>query len=135
MPKQVIHVPSAPTVGATPGQAGSPVAQAIRFGNMLFVSGQGAVDPATGAVVAGDIATQTRLALDNLMRILNAAGATPKNIVNMRVTLRDTADFPAFNETLRHYFGGEKVTRTCFGGVPNRAGINLQIDCVATFGA
>ena len=61
MPKQVIHVSSAPTVGATPGQAGSPVAQAIRFGNMLFVSGQGAVDPATGAVVAGDIATQTRL--------------------------------------------------------------------------
>lgn len=133
MPKQIIDVPSAPTVGATPGQSDSPVAQAIRFGAMLFVSGQGAVDPKTGTVVNGDIATQTRLALDNLMCILHAAGATPRNIVNMRVTLRDTADFPVFNETFRNYFGGEKVTRTCFGGVPNRAGINLQIDCVAMF--
>ena len=44
MPKQIIDVPSAPTVGATPGQSDSPVAQAIRFGAMLFVSGQGAVD-------------------------------------------------------------------------------------------
>jgi 2-iminobutanoate/2-iminopropanoate deaminase len=133
MPKQVIDTPSAPTVGATPGQAESPVAQAIRFGAMLFVSGQGAVDPATGAVIDSDIALQTRRALDNVMAILAAAGAAPKHIVNMRVTLRDTADFPRFNETFRAYFAGEKVTRTCFGGVPNRAGINIQIDCVAMF--
>lgn len=133
MPKQIIDVPSAPTVGATPGQTDSPVAQAIRFGKMLFVSGQGAVDPVTGVVVEGDIATQTRLALDNLMRILAAAGAAPRSIVNMRVTLRDTADFTVFNETFRAYFGGEKVTRTCFGGIPNRSGINIQIDCVAMY--
>jgi 2-iminobutanoate/2-iminopropanoate deaminase len=133
MPKQIIDTPTAPTVGATPGQKESPVAQAIRFGAMLFVSGQGAVDPSTGAVIDGDIAVQTRRALDNVMAILAAAGATAKNIVNMRVTLRDTADFPRFNETFRAYFAGEQVTRTCFGGVPNRAGINIQIDCVAMF--
>jgi 2-iminobutanoate/2-iminopropanoate deaminase len=76
---------------------------------------------------------QTRRTLDNLMIILEAAGATSKNIVNMRVTLRDAADFPRFNDTFREYFGGETVTRTCFGGVPNRAGVNVQIDCVAMF--
>jgi 2-iminobutanoate/2-iminopropanoate deaminase len=51
----------------------------------------------------------------------------------MRVTLRDTADLPLFNETFREYFDGEKVTRTCFGGMPNRDGVNVQIDCTAMF--
>ena len=133
MPKQTISLSSAPTVGITPGQSVSPLAQAIRFGNMLFVSGQGSVDPATGTVVEGDIAVQTRLALDNLMSVLAAAGATAKNVVNMRVTLRDVADFPCFNETFCEYFDGEKVTRTCFGGTPNRDGVNVQIDCIAMF--
>jgi 2-iminobutanoate/2-iminopropanoate deaminase len=133
MPKQIISLSSAPTVGSTPGYSVSPLAQAIRFGNMLFVSGQGSVDPASGNVVEGDIAVQTRLALDNLMSVLAAAGATAKNVVNMRVTLRDVADFPGFNETFREYFEGEKVTRTCFGGTPNRTGVNVQIDCVAMF--
>ena len=133
MPKQIITTPSAPTTGFTPGQSVSPLAQAIRFGNMLFVSGQGSVDPVTGSVVEGGIAQQTRLALDNLMAVLVAAGATARNVVNMRVTLRDTADFPGFNETFHEYFDGEKVTRTCFGGMPNRDGVNVQIECVAMF--
>jgi 2-iminobutanoate/2-iminopropanoate deaminase len=87
MPKQIITAPSAPTVGLTPGTTVSPLAHAIRFGNMLFVSGTGSLDPATGAVVPGDIIAQTRLTLDNLMSILEAAGATAKNVVNMRVIL------------------------------------------------
>jgi 2-iminobutanoate/2-iminopropanoate deaminase len=111
----------------------SPLAQAIRFGNTLFVSGLGSVDPGTGDVVEGDIALQTRRTLDNLMSVLQAAGATAKNIVNMRVILRDVADFPRFNETFREYLDGEKVTRTCIGGTPNRPGVNVQIDCVAMF--
>ena len=133
MPKQVITSSKAPTTGFTPGQAVSPLAQAIRYGNMLFLSGQGSLDPSTGEVVPGDIEAQTRQTLDNLMIILEAAGATSKNIVNMRVILRDVADFPRFNETFREYFAGEKVTRTCFGGVLHRAGIDIEIDCVAMF--
>src|SRR6476661_6954711 len=113
MPKQIVTSSQAPTTGFTPGQAVSPLAQAIRFGNMLFVSGQGSLDPTTGVVVEGDIDVQTCRTLDNLMIILEAAGATAKNIVNMRVILRDVADFPRFNETFRAYFAGEKVTRTC----------------------
>jgi 2-iminobutanoate/2-iminopropanoate deaminase len=133
MPKQIITSSSAPTTGFTPGQAVSPLAQAIRFGNMLFVSGQGALDPATSTVVQGDIAVQTKQTLDNLMRILQAAGATTKNVVNMRVCLRDVADFPKFNEAFKEYMAGEKVTRTCIGGTPHRTGINVEIDCVAMF--
>lgn len=133
MPKQVITSAKAPTTGFTPGQPVSPLAQAIRYGNMLFLSGQGSLDPSTGEVVPGDIEAQTRQTLDNLMIILEAAGATSKNIVNMRVILRNVADFPRFNETFREYFAGEKITRTCFGGVLHRAGIDIEIDCVAMF--
>ena len=133
MPKQVITSANAPTTGFTPGQSVSPLAQAIRHGNMLFLSGQGSLDPSTGEVVSGDIEAQTRQTLDNLMTILESAGATSKNIVNMRVILRNVADFPRFNETFREYFAGEKVTRTCFGGVLHRAGINIEIDCIAMF--
>lgn len=135
MPKQIITSSSAPTSGRSPGQEASPLAQAVRFGQMLFVSGLGAVDAATGEVVDGDIAAQTRLTLANLMTVLASAGATTKNIVNMRVTLRDVADFPRFNETFREVFNDEKVTRTCFGGTPNRPGIQVQIDCIAMFDA
>lgn len=133
MPKQVITSAKAPTTGFTPGQPVSPLAQAIRYGNMLFLSGQGSLDQSTGEVVPGDIEAQTRQTLDNLMIILEAAGATSKNIVNMRVILRNVADFPRFNETFREYFAGEKVTRTCFGGVLHRAGIDIEIDCIAMF--
>jgi 2-iminobutanoate/2-iminopropanoate deaminase len=73
---QIITSSSAPTSGFTPGQAVSPLAQAIRFGNMLFVSGLGSVDPGTGDVVEGDIALQTRRTFDNLMSVLQAAGAS-----------------------------------------------------------
>lgn len=133
MPKQIITSSNAPTTGFTPGGSVSPLAQAIRFGNMLFVSGQGSLDPATGAVVPGDIVVQTRQTLDNIMSVLAAADASAKNIVNMRVILRNVADFPRFNDTFRDYFAGEKVTRTCFGGVLHRAGTDIEIDCVAMF--
>ncbi len=133
MPKQIITSSSAPTTGFTPGGSVSPLAQAIRFGNMLFVSGTGSLDPVTGVVVPGDIVVQTRQTLTNLMSVLAAAGADAKNIVNMRVILRDVADFPRFNETFREFFAGEKVTRTCFGGVLHRAGTDIEIDCVAMF--
>lgn len=100
---------------------------------MLFISGLGAVDPETGKVIRGDIALQTRQALDNVTRVLNAGGATAKNIVNMRVTLRDMDDFPSFYEAFSQHLNEEKLTWTCIGGVPNRDGINVQLDCIAMF--
>lgn len=100
---------------------------------MLFVSGMGSVDETTGDVVEGDIGSQTRLALTNLERVLESAGASRKNIVNIRVTLRDVGDYAAFDAAFSAAIGGEKVTRTCIGGVPNRAGVNVQIDCIAMF--
>ncbi len=133
MPKTIVTSSSAPTTGFTDAQKPPPIVQAIRFGQMLFVSGQGPLDPATKTVVAGDIEVQTRQTLKNLTSVLAAAGATFANVVNMRVILRDTADFPRFNEVFRDVLDGEKVTRTCVGGTPHRTGVNVEIDCVAMF--
>ena len=133
MPKEIITSASAPTTGFSDKTTPSPLAQAVRFGNMLFVSGQGALDPKTREVVDGNIEAQTRQTLANLESILATAGATMANVVNMRVCLRDTADFQRFNAAFTEFMKGGKVTRTCIGGTPHRAGVNLEIDCVAMF--
>jgi 2-iminobutanoate/2-iminopropanoate deaminase len=133
MAKQIIASPDAPTTGFTDKGTPSPLAQAIRAGNLLFVSGQGPLDPKTREVVNGDIREQTRRTLNNLKSVLAAAGLDFRHVVNMRVVLRHTEDFPAFNETFREFLQGEKVTRTCVGATPHRKGVNVEIDCVAAF--
>lgn len=133
MPKQIITSPDAPTTGFTDKSTPSPLAQAIRAGNLLFVSGQGPLDPKTREVASPDIREQTKQTLANLRSILAAAGLDFRQVVNMRVVLRNTEDFPAFNETFREVMAGEKVTRTCIGGTPHRKGVNVEIDCVASF--
>lgn len=134
MPKILIQSDKAPTTGFTDKSKPSPLAQAIRAGDMLFLSGQGPLDPATREVVAGGIKEQTVQTLSNLKVILEAGGATFAHVVNMRVCLRNTEDFPAFNEAFRDYLAGEKVTRTCIGGTPHRKGVLVEIDCVAYLG-
>lgn len=133
MPKQIITSPDAPTTGFTDKSTPSPLAQAIRAGDLLFVSGQGPLDPKTKEVVSTDIKEQARQTLKNLQSILGAAGLNFSHVVNMRVVLRNTEDFPAFNEAFREFMAGEKVTRTCIGATPHRKGVNVEIDCVATF--
>ena len=133
MPKQIITSPDAPTTGFTDKGTPSPLAQAIRAGNLLFVSGQGPLDPKTREVVSADIREQTRRTLSNLSNVLSVAGLSMANVVNMRVVLRNTEEFPAFNETFREFLAGEKVTRTCIGGTPHRKGVNVEIDCIASF--
>ena len=133
MPKRIITSQGAPTTGFTDKGAPSPLAQAIRAGNLLFVSGQGPLDPKTREVVSADIGEQTRQTLTNLKSVLAAAGLDFTHVVNMRVVLRNTEDFPAFNEIFREFLQGEKITRTCIGAAPHRKGVNVEIDCVASF--
>jgi 2-iminobutanoate/2-iminopropanoate deaminase len=134
MPKILVQSKQAPVTGFTDQSKPSPLAQAIRAGDMLYVSGQGPLDPATREVVQGDIGVQTLQTLNNLKAVLEAGGANMSHVVNMRVCLRDVADFPAFNEVFRDFMAGEKVTRTCVGGTPHRKGVNVEIDCVAYLG-
>jgi 2-iminobutanoate/2-iminopropanoate deaminase len=133
VPKQIVTSQAAPTTGFTDKGTPSPLAQAIRAGNLLFVSGQGPLDPKTREVVSSDIREQTRQTLANLKSVLAAAGLDFRHVVNMRVVLRNTEDFPAFNDAFREFLQGEKVTRTCVGATPHRKGVNVEIDCVASY--
>jgi len=134
MPKIIVHSNAAPTTGFTDKNTPSPLAQAIRAGDMLYVSGQGPLDPTTKEVVSDDIRVQTRQVLSNLRAVLEAGGATVANVVNMRVCLRNVSDFAAFNEEFREFMQGEKTTRTCTGGTPHRQGVLVEVDCVAYLG-
>ena len=133
MPKTIVQSAAAPVTGFTDKSAPSPLAQAIRAGDFLYVSGQGPLDPKTKEVVSADIREQTLQTLKNLKAVIESGGGTMAQVVNMRVCLRDVADFPAFNEAFRDFMAGEKVTRTCIGGTPHRKGVNVEIDCVAMF--
>jgi 2-iminobutanoate/2-iminopropanoate deaminase len=133
MPKQIVTSATTPTTGFTDKSTPSPLAQGVRWGNMLFLSGQVALDPESREMVSDDIQEQTRQTLKNLEGVLKEAGATFANVVNMRVCLRDESDFQKFNIAFSDYMQGEKVTRTCVGGRPHRSGVNVEIDCIAMF--
>ena len=86
-----------------------PYSQAVRVGDLLFTSGQVALDPETGALVAGGIREQTARVLDNLTAVLEEAGLDMANVVKTTVFLKNMADFPAMNEVYAHYFAPEGV--------------------------
>ncbi len=88
-----------------------PYSQAIRVGDMLFVSGQVPVDPATGQFVPGDISAQAQQTMRNLMAIVQEAGFTPGDIVKTTCLLADMADFARFNEVYGSFFVSEPPAR------------------------
>ena len=94
---------SAVSTGSAPKALG-PYSQAIRAGQFLFVSGQVPIDPATGELVEGSIADQTRRALQNIGAILTAGGASFQQVVRTTVYLADLADFAAMNEVYATFF-------------------------------
>jgi 2-iminobutanoate/2-iminopropanoate deaminase len=84
-----------------------PYAQAVKVGTMVFTSGQVALDPATGVIVAGGIVEQTVRVLDNLKAVLAAAGSGLENVVKTTVFLKDMGDFAAMNEVYARYLAPE----------------------------
>ncbi len=98
-----------PADGPRPSGAYSP---AVRAGGFVFVSGQGPVDPATGALPGDDIRAQVRQTLSNIAVILDAAGATMDDVVRVDAFLADFADFDAYDEVYRGFFQGDLPART-----------------------
>jgi 2-iminobutanoate/2-iminopropanoate deaminase len=86
-----------------------PYSQAVRIGNFLYTSGQVALDPASGAVVAGGIAEQTTRVVENLKAVLAAAGTSLAQVVKTTVFLKNMGDFAAMNEVYGRYFAGQGV--------------------------
>jgi len=104
MSKEVIFTEKAP-------KAIGPYSQAIKSGNLLFISGQVPVNPTTGELT-GDIKVQTQQVLENLKSILVAAGASVSDIVKTTVFLRNLDDFNVMNEVYREYFPDDAPARS-----------------------
>ena len=97
------------TTGA-PGAIG-PYSQAVKAGDLLFVSGQLPIDPATGAFAGDDIAAQTRQSLTNVKNIVAAAGMTMADVVRVGVFLQDMEHFGAMNAVYGEFFTGDCPAR------------------------
>jgi 2-iminobutanoate/2-iminopropanoate deaminase len=110
----------------------APYSQAIIANGFVFVSGQGPIDPKTGKIVLGDIRTQTKLVLDNIARILEAAGSSLDKAVKCSVFLKEINDFAAMNEVYRTYFKENPPARTTVQAGDIFGGIGVEIDCIAT---
>jgi reactive intermediate/imine deaminase len=117
-------------------QAPAPVGpynQAVRAGNLLFCSGQIALDPASGSLVGeGDVARETRQVLANLVAVLDAAGARPSQVVRTTVFLADLADFATVNGLYAEVFGaGVSPARACVQVAALPKGARVEIDAIA----
>lgn len=127
-------VDAQPIQTAAAAAAIGPYSQAIRSGNLLFVSGQIPLDPLAGGVVSQDddvVAGQTHRVLQNLRAILDAAGGSLADVVKTTVFVVDLADFAAINEIYSTYFGVPAPARTTVQVAALPKGVRLEIDAIA----
>lgn len=115
------------STNAAPAAIG-PYSQAIRAGNLVFLSGQIPINPATGGLVQGDIKLQTRQVLENLKNILGAAGSSLENVVKTTVFMKDLNDYAAINEVYQEYFPSEPPARAAVQAarLPRDAGVEIE---------
>ena len=110
---------------------GAPYSQAIRFGDLVFVSGQLAIDPTTNELVEGGISEQTEQVLANVRAILEEAGSSLENVVKATIFLVDLDDFGAMNEVYARHMGDPPPARATIevAGLPT--GARIEIDAIA----
>ena len=107
-----------------------PFSQATHYNGTLYVSGQLPIDPTTGEIDGTDIQTQTRRVMDNLMAIVEAAGATAANILKCTILLTDMRHFAAMNEVYGSYFAAGPPARICYQVSALPRGAIVEVDAV-----
>jgi 2-iminobutanoate/2-iminopropanoate deaminase len=118
------------TPPGTPAPRG-PYSPAVVAGDFVFVAGQGPIDPVTDQFSFGDIKHETRITLQNIQRILEAAGATLQDVVKCSVFLLNPDDFAAMNEVYAEFFGTAKPARTTVAVAFAAPHMKVEIDCIA----
>ncbi|MBQ7823383.1 MAG: RidA family protein [Bacteroidaceae bacterium] len=118
-----VHTSNAP-------EAIGPYSQAVICGNMLFTSGQIAINPATGNVEASDIEGQTTQVMKNLEAVLKEAGTSFENVVKTTCFLKDMGDFVAFNAIYGAYFTG-KPARSCVAAKQLPKDVLVEVEIIA----
>lgn len=117
---------------ASAPKAIGPYSQAIRAGALVFVSGQIPLDPATGNLVEGDVAAQTRQVFKNLGEILSAAGASFDDVVRTTVYLADMNDFASMNEVYGTFFSAPAPARATVQAARLPRDARIEIDLIAS---
>jgi 2-iminobutanoate/2-iminopropanoate deaminase len=121
-----------PVQAANLPKPAGPYSPGMRLDNLVFVSGQGATDPATGKLVSSDVEMQTEQVIRNLQAILKAAGSDLQYVLRCGVFLIDIKEFPKMNAVYSRMFGEHRPARTTIqaAGLPGE-GLRVEIDCIA----
>jgi 2-iminobutanoate/2-iminopropanoate deaminase len=118
--------------GGVPIGGGEPLfAAAVRYGDLLFLSGQAAIDRDTGTLVAADFAGQAEFVMARVSETLAAAGAGPDDVLRVECILADTDDFAAWNEVFAAFFTPPRPARTTFVSAFVVPGMLLEIQVTA----
>jgi reactive intermediate/imine deaminase len=126
MPRSAVSTPLAPA-------AIGPYSQAVRVGDLLFLSGQIPLDPATGQLVEGDVRAQTERIFKSIAAILDAAGGSMNDIVRVGVFLTDLNDFAAVNEVYAQQFTAPFPARSTVQVSRLPRDVRVEIDAIASF--
>ena len=124
MVREVISAPDAP-------QAMGAYSPAIKAGNLLFVSGQIPIDPASGALIDGDITAQTEQVMKNLGALLRAAGVGFEHVVRTTVFLADMNDFAAMNEVYSRHVAAPPPARATVQVARLPRDVKIEVDAIA----
>ena len=124
MVRQVISAPDAP-------KAMGAYSPAIKAGNLLFVSGQIPIDPASGALIDGDITAQTEQVMKNLGALLRAAGVGFEHVVRTTVFLADMNDFAAMNEVYSRHVAAPPPARATVQVARLPRDVKIEVDAIA----
>ena len=124
MANQVIHTENAPA-------AIGPYSQAVKAGNMLFVSGQVPFVPETMEIVEGDVKAQTAQSLKNVQAILAEAGLDFSHVVKSTVFIKDMNEFAQINEVYAEFFGENKPARACVEVARLPKDVKVEIEVIA----
>ena len=115
-------------------EMGLPFSDAVRVGDMLFLSGQIGTRPGEMEVVPGGIEAETRQTMENIKAVLEANGSSMDRVVKCLVMMADIAEWPAMNEIYVTYFQDHFPARSAFAGTGLALGARVEIECWATVG-
>lgn len=123
MSKQAIHTDAAPAAIGT-------YSQAIRTGDLVFLSGQIPLDPASGNVVDGDFAARATQVFENLKAVAEAAGGSLDDVVKLTIFLTDLGNFATVNEVMAGYFTEPYPARAAVGVASLPKGVDVEADAI-----
>lgn len=124
MKHEIIHTDKAP-------KAIGPYSQAVKAGNMLFVSGQVPFVPETMEIIEGDVKSQTAQSLKNVQAILEQAGLDFSHVVKSTVFIKDMNEFAQINEVYAEFFGENKPARACVEVARLPKDVKVEIEVIA----